>query len=132
MLTDLCDDWYFYWFEQKNDKSILCAAKASRARALGWIRLRCAEFPDKEARSSHARSPRKGAARAASPRAVRPKCVPFSAAVRPSLSLALPAWPELQAYEAGLLDAVETTNLRLSMLMYSLLHAPGVYTREVS
>ena len=92
VLTDLRDDWYFYWFEQKNDKSTLCAAKAARARALSWIRLRCAEFPDKEAGSSRARSPRKGSARAASPRAARPTCPPLSAAVRPPLSLALPAW----------------------------------------
>jgi hypothetical protein len=133
VLTDLRDDWYFYWFEQKNNKPTLCAAKAARARALGWIRLRCAELPAKEAASmsTRSRSPRKGTARAASPKAARPSSFPFSAAARLSLSLAPPAWAELPAYEAGLLGETEAADLRFSLLMYSLLHAPGVYTRAV-
>lgn len=50
VLTDLNDDWRFFWFEKDGEQTVIRVTKTSQQKAFEWIRQRCNELAPRRER----------------------------------------------------------------------------------
>lgn len=74
VLTDLNDDWRFFWFEKEGEQTIIRVTKTSQQKAFQWIRQRCNELAPRRERHQGRKKARVSR--------LRPEFAPWSRAAR--------------------------------------------------